>query len=604
MATVAGLLPTGAGSGAGRSAVGGGVVDLGCVLPEAAPSVALAAGAPPRAFVAEPHTLPLALPRVADPVRSSAAGDAYVIEVRAAAVPLVPGAPLTQLLTYDGAWPGPTVHARVGRPVEVTFRNRLDRPAVVHLHGGHTDPASDGHPSDEIPPGGERTYRYPNTQAAATLWYHDHVMHMTGEHVYRGLAGFYLLGNPAEDALGLPSGDHDLPLLLSDRRIDADGQLVYDHNSHGGAFGDIVFVNGVAHPVHATNAAPLRLRLLNGSNSRVYDLRIDDPDVRMIQVASDGGLLARPVERTAIRLSPAERVEVVLDLSAVAGRSVHLRDAAALEGEPTLLRLEVGGAGAASAVVPAALAPIPGLGEPAVTREVRLSRDAGGHWQLNGANYDPARIDYRPRRDVTERWRITNDTLTQHPVHLHLAQFQVQTRNGAAVPPEEQGWKDTVLVPGRGVVELLVRFTGHTGTFVYHCHNLEHEDHDMMAQFRVVALDRVAGAGRLETAAAISASTFAPGAPVAYVATGAGFADALTGGPAAARQGGPVLLTIGSALAEATRAELQRLRPARIVVLGGEEARCPPRCSRSCVRSRPAVWSDSRDLTGLRPRPR
>lgn len=555
MVMAAGMMPTGRAAAGTRSAE---ISELVCRLPTAEGSSTAVADV-------SPHVQRLVIPATASPASVDAGVDRYEIAIRETDVHVLPGQ-ATRMLTYGGTWPGPTIRATAGRPVSVRFTNEHDAPTVVHLHGAHTGPAFDGHPVDEIAPGGSRLYRYPNGQPSATLWYHDHAMHRTGEHVYRGLAGFYLLHDPADDSLGLPGGDRDLPLLLQDRRFAADNQLVYDHNGHSGAMGDVVCVNGVPHPHHPVEATSYRLRLLNGANSRIYRLRLDG-DLGFQQIASDGGLLAASVARDTVTLAPAERVDVIVDFSSAAGTTVHLIDDAAPI--PTILRFDVAAGGPATSSVPPVLASLPVLAAPAVTRDVVLNLDRTGRWQLNSANFDPGRIDFRPRLGATERWRFTNTTSVSHPVHLHLVQFRVQSRHGAPVGPEEQGWKDTVLVPGKQSVEVLAQFTGHTGTYVYHCHNLEHEDHDMMAQFRVVDLQRLAGKGRVETAAAISEETFSAGVPVAFVATAGGFADALTGGPVAALLGGPVLLTVGESLPAATAGELRRLAPRRIMVLGG-----------------------------------
>jgi len=517
-----------------------------------------------------PFTAPLVVPPLAVPVGSSADGDHYEIELRRAQVTILPGTQ-TAILGYDGRFPGPTIAARSGRPITVEFTNALTVPASVHLHGGRVPAASDGHPMDLIAPGGAKRYEYPNGQPHSTLWYHDHAMDVTAENVYRGLAGLYLLRDDVEAAAGLPSGERDVPLLLQDRIFASDGSFVYPGGTaaRDGVLGDVFLVNGVPQPFLAVERGPYRFRIVNGSNARPYEVELEGRS--LWQVGSDGGLLAAPVSVPVIRLGIAERAEVVIDFAQFdAGQQVELRDAISGTG---LVRFDVKSGGAGTTPLPATLRSIAALPAATVDREVRLDFDAGlDAWVLNGKAFDPDRIDFRARLGDVERWTLVNDSPFEHPFHLHLSMFRVRTRGLAAAPVNERGWKDTVRVAAGETVTFETQFVGHPGTFVYHCHILEHEDHSMMAQLRIVDVVRHAGADRYATAAKVSAATFASGVPVAYLASGRRFADALGGGPAAAAEGGPVLLTAPEALPAVTESELRRLRPARIVLLGGTGA--------------------------------
>jgi putative cell wall-binding protein len=397
-------------------------------------------------------------------------------------------------------------------------------------------------------------------------------MHLAPENVYRGLAAFYLLENDAEDALGLPSGARDVPLLLQDRTFAADGSLVYDASAHNGFIGDTLVVNGVASPFFQVQATRYRFRLVNGANARSFEVALANGDI-LTQVASDGGLLPAPASVASITLAAAERAEFVIDFAKYGvGQELVLVDKRSPADAPGLLRFDVTAAGAGSQPPPATLRTITPLDQGSVTRDVVLSIDATGVWLINGRAFDPARIDYFPRFGTDEVWRVRNDSTFVHPFHTHLVMFQVLDRNGAPPPPVERGWKDTVRVSPGETVRLVTRFDGFVGTYVFHCHIFEHNEHSMMAQFCVVDLSRLAGSGRVETAAAVSAAAFSAGVPAAYVATADGFADALAAGPAAAKRGAPVLLTSGASLPAATAAELDRLKPGRIVVLGGPAA--------------------------------
>lgn len=421
---------------------------------------------------------PLKVPPVLQPTVVDGV-DTYEMAVREADVEILDGA-TSRVLSYDGLFPGPTIHAQVGRPVSLDLANDFDEDVVLHLHGIQTDEESDGSPVFPVPPGTSKVYNYPNEQRAATLWYHDHAMHLSAEHVWRGLAGLYLLRDPAEDALGLPSGDRDLPLFIVDKAFDENGALT----PHTNGIGNVLTVNGTVGAYHEVQATSYRLRLINGANARPF--RIGLRSGVMTQVASDQGLLPRPVVLKELTLVASERADVIVDFTRLGpGRSVELLALGSF-GAPDvpLVRFDVTEAGPASALVPRTLAPAPELPEPTAERVVELGFD--GAWVLNGMRFDPERVDYRVQLGATETWRFVNDQSGDHPMHLHAVAFQVQSRNGQPVPENERGWKDTVNVPNAGEAVVKVRYDGYPGTFMYHCHILEHEDHDMMAQFEMV----------------------------------------------------------------------------------------------------------------------
>ncbi|HUG85692.1 MAG TPA: cell wall-binding repeat-containing protein, partial [Euzebya sp.] len=349
-----------------------------------------------------------------------------------------------------------------------------------------------------------------------------------------------------------------------------------------GVLGDVPLVNGAVRPVATVFPTLLRLRILNASNARPYRLRRDDGGPLM-RIAGDGGLLAAPLAATTVELWPGERVELLLDLGGRYGSSVTLVDDLAFT--DGLVRFTTDGrAGSANrtagavampAGVSEVLAPHPDLPAAEVVREVVLTFDIGsGRWLLNGHGFQSELVDYRCRLGAVERWRLINRAPGSHPMHLHLASFLVRGRIGAYgqdQPLEEGdvGWKDTVVVRPGQVVEVDVRFTDHPGTFVYHCHILEHEDHDMMSQFAVLPVERLAGPTRIDTAVAVARRAFPDGAASVLVAAAADFPDALAAGPVAARLGGPLLLTARDSLPAAVAEEIRRLGPARVVVVGG-----------------------------------
>jgi spore coat protein A len=557
-----------------RGLLRAGVAGIALGLVPSAPTGVRAA--PVRALTCDLDVAPRSAPRTAPTLRAVPfttplpraavlTGSRVDLELARTTVEVLPGLP-TPMLTYGGTFPGPTILAAPGRETLVEVHNGLDEGAVVHLHGAHVAAAHDGHVRDVIAAGASRAYAYANEQRPATLWYHDHLRMRTGERVYRGLAGGYLLLDPGEAALGLPAGDErDVLLVVADRSFAEDGSLVYaPGTAHSPVVGDVVLVNGADRPRLEVAAGLLRLRVLNACNARGLRLARADA-VDLIQIGTDGGLLGAPADRPQIELWPSERAEVLLDLTgADVGTRVVLADAA---GGGDLLAVDVvdgpSGASAGRLDLPA----LPDLDAPEVVRTLTLDQ-ADGRFLLNGHGYDEAIRDVHARLGAVERWRLVNTTAASHPMHLHLVSFLVRGRSGSSgqpfpLRPEDEGWKDTVLVRPFETVEVDARFADHLGDFMVHCHVLEHEDHDMMSQFRVVDLARVAGRTRVETAAAIAARLDGPRRRV-VVADGEDWRGALAGAALA----DALLLVSGDALDPAVDAELRRVRPEEVVVVG------------------------------------
>jgi spore coat protein A len=435
----------------------------------------------------------------------------------------------SEIWGYEGQFPGPTIEARRDRPVQVTHHNALPVPTVVHLHGAIAEPEHDGYPADFVLPSdgdwaddpelaahaahtiggvttGSRVYEYPNEQPAAALWYHDHRMSFGGPQQYRGLAGFYLIRDETEDALPLPRGDRELPLMIADRSFNEDGSLFYPaldpslrepgvtvEYHHSGMIGDTVTVNGVAWPFHEVDAAPYRLRIVNASNARLYRLALDPPPPGgrgLVQIGSDLGLLERPVPHNSFVTAPGERYDIVVDFAAYPpGTEVTLRNT--LEDGPTgyVMRFVVARRVSDQTRLPATLAPPvrpPTFEGRGADRSFSFISGPEGTSLPGMVNFEPFngdRIDARPALGSTEIWDLTADPT--HPVHLHLAHFRVLSRDGGPPGPQEAGWKDTVFIP-EGGVRVAVTFTGYRGKYVFHCHNLEHADAGMMANMEIV----------------------------------------------------------------------------------------------------------------------
>jgi spore coat protein A len=469
----------------------------------------------------------------------------------------------TKLWGYEGQYPGPTIETLQGRAVEIHWENRLPQqhlftvdqrihgamppaPAVrtvPHLHGSRTSSISDGLPEKWFVPGSSVVYRYPNHQPAATLWYHDHALGITRLNVYAGLSGLYLLRDDRESGMGLPGGAHEVPLVLQDRTLDEEAQLVYAPTQDDGVkvgegawgpqfFGALPLVNGAIYPYVDVEARPYRLRVLNAANGRFFNLYLnlarrptDIPSlVSFLQIGSDGGLLAKPAKLQRVLLAPAERADLIVDFSGLDGKTVTLSNNAPAPypgwsllhplhealNELMEFRVRLPLSGAPKAFSMAVSIDLPRMDprEAVVTRDFVLSdsMDAQGKslgMRINEKGYDDPVTEF-PKLGSMEKWRFINMTDDAHPMHLHLVQFQILERQGfnfgamlqgrlefvgVPRPPaaNEAGWKDTAVVNPHDSLTILVRFEGFTGRYVHHCHVAEHEDNDMMRPFEVVA---------------------------------------------------------------------------------------------------------------------
>ena len=517
--------------------------------------------------VPTPFVDALPLPAVAQPVSGTPGGVAtYDIAMREVQQQLhseIAG-PTTVWGYGDGlsgaSYPGPTVEARSGEQVTVNWINDLrDTSApgdplrtahylpidtcphgandqsprtVVHLHGAHVPADSDGHPEATFLPGSQVQYVYPNQQLPSTLWYHDHALGITRLNVYMGMAGFFLIRDDVEDALGLPSGEYEIPLAIQDRSFRPDGTLKYPTFWQDMFFGDTMLVNGKVWPRHDVSQGKYRLRLLNGCNSRTLTLEFCPGSnaspcpapASFLVLGQEGGLLPAPETLTSITLGPGERGDVIVDFAGqAAGSQVFLVNSAPapFPGEPgtgvvsDVMRFDVQASTGFQGPIPANLRPQEVLLEAnAVTqREFELVKGPGNAcspfiWEiqstdgLNGPVLGSMWEDVTemPQLGSTEVWRFINRSGMTHPMHMHLVMFQVLDRQpfdvvngdivptGTPTPPPawESGWKDTVQVAPGEMVRVIARFDDYTGLFAYHCHILEHEDHEMMREFEVV----------------------------------------------------------------------------------------------------------------------
>jgi FtsP/CotA-like multicopper oxidase with cupredoxin domain len=421
------------------------------------------------------------------PVRRTRRRDVYDLRIREGLTEVLPGFE-TPIYGYDGIYPGPTIRARKGRTVVITQHNDLDFDSNVHLHGGYVPAGHDGHPMDVIAPGGSFEYHYPNHQDAATLWYHDHAHGRTSHTLYYGLLAMYVLEDERERDLDLPTGDYDIPLAIADHSFNKDGSFRYVDNIDLGFRGDTILVNGAVSPRLRVDRRKYRFRLLNASNSRSYTLRLGRGR-RMVQIANDGGLLARPVARRRIPFHPAERIDLVIDFRDYRpGTELVLHNEDGEGGTVAVMRFDVGrGGGREEFRVPRRLRPQEGLPASVAERHWDLGFGSGA-WQIGGRDFDHDRIDVRPRHLSTERWSFTNNSNRVHPMHIHGFLFRVLERSSGPVHAGERlGWKDTIGVLPRETVTVQPWFGPYSGRYVFHCHALEHADRAMMLQLEVAA---------------------------------------------------------------------------------------------------------------------
>ncbi|MCX4648125.1 multicopper oxidase family protein [Streptomyces sp. NBC_01446] len=482
----------------------------------------------------KPYTVPLPIPPVLKPVATSGGADRYEITQRQVSAEILPGI-RTGLWTYNGSFPGPTIESRRGRPITVAHRNELPVPTVVHLHGGRTPAASDGYPTDLVLPHGwpdpaahhhqhptgahtmpdpravtsrtTREYTFPMDQRAAMLWYHDHRMDFTAPAIWRGLAGMHIVRDDTEDALDLPRGERELPLMIADRSFGSDGSLTYPSLDpalrdrpgvrapyEAGVLGDVILVNGVPWPIHEVDASRYRLRLLNASNARHYELQAVTDDGRrldLVQIGADQGLLAAPVTHAALPIAPAERYDVTVDFAGLpVGSRVRLINRLGTGRTREVMAFRIARRVREETHIPALLAvdlPSWQRSEATTIRDFSFRAGQMQHgrgWVISGRAFDPSRTDVRTRLGAVEVWRLVADV--HHPVHLHLVGFRVLARGGRAPLPHDAGLKDTIsLRPGESA-EIITRFDGYRGRYLFHCHNAEHEDMGMMANLEIV----------------------------------------------------------------------------------------------------------------------
>ena len=440
----------------------------------------------------------------------------YNVYARQGTAAFVPGlaTPVLGYYHYSGTGHGHRIDVERGTRIHMTVHNKLPatHPAFgtplaisTHLHGSASLPQYDGFANDVSLPGQKKYYSWPNDQQARTMWFHDHGAHYTAENAYAGLAAQYHVHDPVERAL-LPQGQYDVALTLTDMMFKSNGSLMYDDRSHSGLWGDVILVNGAPWPVMKVKKRIYRFRLLNAGLSRSYRLRLSN-GAPVHMVATDGGLMPKSQPVTSWRHAGAERYEFLIDFrTATTGQRIQLLNSS----NPNNRDYDYTHKVMAFDVTDEPFDKsdptwntIPGLLDPGnevmklaptssmKVRDIRVER-TNSEWSINGetwksvvaSNY--AKVVANPELGATEIWNLTNNSGGWfHPVHIHLVDFKILSRNGMAPYAYERGPKDVAYVGEGETVKVIMKFGPHRGRYMIHCHNLPHEDHDMMHQFSV-----------------------------------------------------------------------------------------------------------------------
>ncbi|MCB4749749.1 MAG: multicopper oxidase domain-containing protein, partial [Sulfurovum sp.] len=406
---------------------------------------------------------------------------------------------------------GPTLLIKNGESVSINYTNRLSENITMHGHGLHVPPGMDGTPWQTINPGSTWSSQFTVKQQASTAWYHPHTLHKTAQHVYKGIAGMIIVEDDKSAKLNLPKryGVDDIPLVLQDRRFDSNANIVYSPSRMEimmGYVGDTFIVNGAIDPTFDAEAKEIRFRILNGSNSTMYNLGFSDGR-SFKQIATDSGFLETPVTLTRLTLSPAERAEIVVDLTNDLNKSLSLME---YNYDQKFLTINVSKTAQSATVLPNVLTTLSSLETPVRERTFNLGvdmspgkmiREGKMNLTINGASMDRSVVNEIVPVNQTEKWIIHNLMPMNHNFHIHATHFQVIERNGstANIPSNEHGYKDTVHIPPRESVSILIKMTDYTDNtvpYMYHCHFLEHEDSGMMGQFTVQNNPNQSGPGQ------------------------------------------------------------------------------------------------------------
>lgn len=447
------------------------------------------------AVVEKSFSTPIAIPFVMDATNASFAAKS--------SISTIDGKSVNTLSYGTGGILGPTLKINQGDMMNLVFTNQLSEPTNIHWHGLEAPAAQDGYPTDLTQSGSSYSYNFRVTDRPGTYWYHPHPDMTTASQVYRGLAGFFIVTSPEEQALKLPQGIYDVPLVIQDKRLTSG--LVYNPNTDDqtiGLFGESILVNGTSGAMMDVEKRTYRFRLLNGSNARIYNFALSD-GLKFKLIGSDGGLLDAPMDVSNILLAPGERADVLINFGGLPINTELFLESASFSGSSSqgdqsfkVMKFKIIKDATDDFIVPVTLMSVQKISESSsvASRKFNIGHMMA-HGGMNGVMhpidgkiFDANRIDEVVKSGSVEIWEFDNNTGTEiHPMHLHGLQFQVLSRTGGrgSIQSWEKGWKDTVLAfPGESV-KIIVRFPDNKGKFVFHCHNLEHEDAGMMLNFEI-----------------------------------------------------------------------------------------------------------------------
>jgi bilirubin oxidase len=439
----------------------------------------------------------------------------YNLKARVATTQFRPGVNTATSGYNTNTYLGPTLVMTKTERVLMQVTNSLTEVTTVHWHGLHLPGETDGGPHQEIDVGETWKPTFTIINEAATAWYHPHPhghhgsTAETATQVYRGLAGMIVVRDANSAALHVPKtyGVDDFPVVVQDRKFNADGGFDESKDEVGIRNGDSFLVNGTFAGTLNAPAQMVRFRVLNGANHRFLNLGFSD-NRSFYQIASDNGFLNAPVQRNRFHMGPGERIEIVVDLSNAQGKTIHFVAYDAELGDTLvpeyiaddfdrsnfiLFSLNV------TAPTANAVTSIPGTlnnitrydaSNAVTTRSLRLTLPPA----INNAVFDMEVINITSTLDTQEIWSIVNLTNDPHPIHIHDSPFQIVrhldiTGKEIPIPAYELGWKDTVIVRAGERVDVIKDFGGFadpTAPFMYHCHILEHEGEGMMGQFVII----------------------------------------------------------------------------------------------------------------------
>jgi len=427
----------------------------------------------------------------------------------------------TNTFGINAAYLGPTLFLNKGDSVKMHVANELMDTTTIHWHGLHVSAMNDGGPHIVIPPSTIWNPSFKVRDHAAMYWYHPHLHMMTNLHASMGAAGLIIVRDSAEAVLNLPRtyGVDDFPLVIQSKCFDANKQILVDNASDS-----VMMVNGTLNAYLPVPAQVVRLRVLNASSERVYNIGFQG-NLSFSQIGSDGGLLNAPVSLTRLRLAPGERAEILIDLSGKEGQNINLMSYAAEFPSAIYGALQPGmGAGQTIPgytanvlngqnfnimsfnVVATTSNPVTTIPTTLVNNIVWPTASANalktltfspvtmgptaiqGPFLINSTSFDMDVVNYTIPLNNIEIWTLNNQSPIAHPFHIHDIQFYLTEINGATPPANMQGRKDVVLVPAGQSVKFITKFEtfcDSMATYMYHCHMLPHEDDGMMGQFVV-----------------------------------------------------------------------------------------------------------------------